>query len=90
MSEADRIWDELDSTYARWRLNEIPFSESASILSTDNSAIADPLPHLVRRVEAKTSGSRRYPFYAKHIHRKQSRHCDGARWYRPAILRRKR
>ena len=32
MSEADRIWDELDSTYAHWRLNEIPFSESASIL----------------------------------------------------------
>jgi len=32
MSEADRIWDELDSTYVHWRLNEIPFSESASIL----------------------------------------------------------
>ena len=32
MSEADRLWDELDITYSRWGLTEIPFSESASTL----------------------------------------------------------
>lgn len=29
MSEADRLWDELDITFSRWGLTEIPFSESA-------------------------------------------------------------
>ncbi len=32
MNEADRLWDELDATYSRWGLTEIPFSESASTL----------------------------------------------------------
>jgi len=32
MSEADRIFDELAATLARWGLQEIPFSESASLL----------------------------------------------------------
>ena len=32
MSETDRIWDELDATYSRWGLREIPFLESASAL----------------------------------------------------------
>lgn len=29
MSEADRLWDELDVTFSRWGLVEIPFTESA-------------------------------------------------------------
>ena len=33
MSEADRIWEELDITFSRWGLREIPFTESASTLS---------------------------------------------------------
>lgn len=33
MSEADRIWEELDITFSRWGLQEIPFTESASTLS---------------------------------------------------------
>jgi hypothetical protein len=32
MSEAERIFDELSNTIARWGLSEIPFSESASTL----------------------------------------------------------
>ena len=32
MSEADRVYDALKNTLARWELDEIPFSESASIL----------------------------------------------------------
>jgi hypothetical protein len=32
MSNADQIWDELDGIYLKWGLNEIPFSESPSIL----------------------------------------------------------
>lgn len=32
MNEADRIWDELDTIYSQWGIDEIPFSESASTL----------------------------------------------------------
>jgi AAA+ ATPase superfamily predicted ATPase len=32
MSEADRIWDELENIYSRWGISEIPFSESAATL----------------------------------------------------------
>jgi len=32
MSETDRLWDELDITFSRWGLAEIPFSESAATL----------------------------------------------------------
>ncbi len=32
MNEADRLWDELDITYAHWGLNEIPFSEVPPLL----------------------------------------------------------
>lgn len=30
MSATDHIWDKLDTVYSRWRLREIPFSESAT------------------------------------------------------------
>ncbi len=32
MNETERIWDELNDIYAKWGIEEIPFSESASIL----------------------------------------------------------
>ncbi len=32
MSQADHIWDELDVTFSRWGLRDIPFTESASSL----------------------------------------------------------
>lgn len=29
MSEADRLWDNLDLVFSRWGITEIPFTESA-------------------------------------------------------------
>ncbi|MBC6422491.1 MAG: transposase family protein, partial [Hormoscilla sp. SP12CHS1] len=35
MNETDRLWDETDSIFTSWNLQEIPFSESASSLRSN-------------------------------------------------------